>query len=89
MTFVFFLDDPKKTAHLLALEGAKERLELFKANLLEEGSFDAAVTGCEGVFHTASPFTTDAVDDPQVHAYLISLVSSIEYEIFVHSNLNV
>lgn len=57
-------NDPKKTGHLLALEGAKDRLQLFKANLLEEGSFDAAVTGCEGVFHTASPFT-HTVDDPQ------------------------
>ncbi|THU70385.1 hypothetical protein C4D60_Mb08t24420 [Musa balbisiana] len=33
--------DPKKTQHLRALEGATERLLLFKANLLEEGSFDA------------------------------------------------
>eukprot|EP00257_Ricinus_communis_P025454 XP_025012868.1 cinnamoyl-CoA reductase 1 isoform X2 [Ricinus communis] len=39
-------NDPKKTAHLLVLEGAKERLHLFKADLLEEGSFDAAVDGC-------------------------------------------
>ncbi|XP_057991731.1 phenylacetaldehyde reductase-like [Hevea brasiliensis] len=56
--------DPKKTDHLLALDGAKERLHLFKANLLEEGSFDAAVDGCEGVFHTASPVLF-AVTDPQ------------------------
>ncbi|XP_057990873.1 phenylacetaldehyde reductase isoform X1 [Hevea brasiliensis] len=48
-------DDPKKTAHLRALDGAKERLHLFKANLLEEGAFDAVVDGCDGVFHTASP----------------------------------
>ncbi|XP_058006939.1 phenylacetaldehyde reductase-like [Hevea brasiliensis] len=47
--------DPKKTDHLLALDGAKERLHLFKANLLEEGSFDAVIDGCERVFHTASP----------------------------------
>ncbi|KAG5517542.1 hypothetical protein RHGRI_038067 [Rhododendron griersonianum] len=40
--------DPKKTEHLLSLEGAKERLHLFKANLLEEGSFDAAIDGCVG-----------------------------------------
>lgn len=59
------LNDTKKTGHLLALEGAKERLHLFKANLLEEGSFDAAIDGCEGVFHTASPFY-HAVQDPQV-----------------------
>ncbi|OAY39972.1 hypothetical protein MANES_10G138900v8 [Manihot esculenta] len=56
--------DPKKTDHLLALDGAKERLHLFKANLLEEGSFDAAVDGCEGVFHTASPVLF-AATDPQ------------------------
>ncbi|XP_043691620.1 phenylacetaldehyde reductase-like [Telopea speciosissima] len=57
-------NDPKKTEHLLALDGAKERLHLFKANLLEEGSFDSSVDGCEGVFHTASPFY-HAVKDPQ------------------------
>ncbi|XP_071931736.1 phenylacetaldehyde reductase-like [Coffea arabica] len=49
------LNDPKKTQHLTSLAGAKERLHLFSANLLEEGSFDAIVEGCEGVFHTASP----------------------------------
>lgn len=57
-------DDPKKTEHLLSLEGAKERLHLFKADLLEEGSFDSVVDGCEGVFHTASPFYHN-VTDPQ------------------------
>ncbi|XP_011032045.1 PREDICTED: cinnamoyl-CoA reductase 1-like [Populus euphratica] len=58
-------NDPKKTEHLRALNGAQERLQLFKANLLEEGSFDSVVEGCEGVFHTASPFYHD-VKDPQV-----------------------
>ncbi|KAJ9164333.1 hypothetical protein P3X46_023924 [Hevea brasiliensis] len=57
-------NDPRKTEHLRALKGAEERLQLFKANLLEEGSFDAAVEGCEGVFHTASPFYHD-FKDPQ------------------------
>ncbi|KAL6503006.1 hypothetical protein OROHE_024174 [Orobanche hederae] len=57
-------NDPKKTKHLMALDGAKERLHLIKANLLEEGSFDSIVDGCEGVFHTASPFY-HAVKDPQ------------------------
>ncbi|KAJ0261205.1 hypothetical protein HA466_0043690 [Hirschfeldia incana] len=56
--------DPKKTQHLVSLEGAKERLHLFKADLLEEGSFDSAIDGCQGVFHTASPFYND-VKDPQ------------------------
>ncbi|CAM8949662.1 unnamed protein product [Rhodiola kirilowii] len=57
-------NDPKKTQHLTALDGAKERLQLYKANLLQQGSFDPIVEGCEGVFHTASPFY-HAVDDPQ------------------------
>lgn len=58
-------DDPKKTEHLRALEGASERLRFFKANLLDEGAFDTAVSGCIGVFHTASPFYHD-VQDHQV-----------------------
>ncbi|XP_038725018.1 phenylacetaldehyde reductase [Tripterygium wilfordii] len=57
-------NDPRKTEHLRALDGAQERLQLFKANLLDEGSFDSVVDGCEGVFHTASPFYHD-VKDPQ------------------------
>ncbi|KAL5229307.1 hypothetical protein ABZP36_017572 [Zizania latifolia] len=56
--------DPKKTQHLRALDGAKDRLHLFEANLLEEGSFDAAVHGCDCVFHTASPFYNN-VKDPK------------------------
>ncbi|WOH15200.1 hypothetical protein DCAR_0934737 [Daucus carota subsp. sativus] len=56
--------DPKKTKHLLALDGAVDRLHLYRANLLEEGSFDAATDGCEGVFHMASPFIY-TVNDPQ------------------------
>lgn len=60
-------DDPKKVEHLLGLDGAKERLQLFKADLLEEGAFDSVVHGCEGVFHTASPFYHN-VTDPQVRS---------------------
>lgn len=57
-------DNLKKTQHLRALKGAKERLHLFKADLLEEGSFASAVNGCEAVFHTASPVLLSA-SDPQ------------------------
>ncbi|XP_057978579.1 phenylacetaldehyde reductase-like isoform X2 [Malania oleifera] len=56
--------DPEKTQHLRSLDGAKEKLHLLKADLSEEGSFDSAVDGCEGVFHTASPVSF-AVNDPQ------------------------
>ncbi|XP_057531204.1 phenylacetaldehyde reductase-like [Amaranthus tricolor] len=55
-------NDGRKVGHLHSLDGAKERLHLFPANLLEEGSFDAVVEGCEGVFHTASPFYIDPTD---------------------------
>ena len=61
-------DDPNKTEFLMALDGAKERLHLFQADLLENGSFDVIVDGCEGVFHTASPLLHPAsVTNPQVY----------------------
>ncbi|KAJ8452865.1 hypothetical protein Cgig2_014628 [Carnegiea gigantea] len=53
-------DDPKN-AHLRELEGAKDRLMLCKADLLDFESLKAAISGCDGVFHTASPVT----DDPE------------------------
>ncbi|QHO07951.1 Tetraketide alpha-pyrone reductase [Arachis hypogaea] len=45
----------KKYEHLWSLEGARERLHLVQADLMEEGSFDNAIFGCKGVFHIASP----------------------------------
>ncbi|GJN03985.1 hypothetical protein PR202_ga21489 [Eleusine coracana subsp. coracana] len=50
----------KKVGHLWNLEGAKERLELVRADLLEDGSFDDVVMACEGVFHTATPILTNS-----------------------------
>ncbi len=42
-------------------------LQLFQANLLEEGAFDVAMQGCEIVLHMASPFVVtnykDAIKD--------------------------
>ncbi|CAI0420726.1 unnamed protein product [Linum tenue] len=52
---VYATDDKTKTQHLLSLDGANERLQLYKADLTAEGSFDSAVDGCQAVFHTASP----------------------------------
>ncbi|KAL5827336.1 hypothetical protein ACOSQ4_019133 [Xanthoceras sorbifolium] len=57
-------NDPKKTQHLLALDGAKQRLHIFKASLSEEGAFDSAIDGCDGVFQTASPVVF-STNDPQ------------------------
>ncbi|KAG8056777.1 hypothetical protein GUJ93_ZPchr0002g26659 [Zizania palustris] len=53
-------DDPKN-GHLKKLDGAAERLVLCKADLLDYDAIRAAVDGCHGVFHTASPVT----DDPE------------------------
>lgn len=53
----------RRTAHLWALPGARERLRLFPADLLVDGSFDAAIAGCEGVFHMASPFYLEGIKD--------------------------
>lgn len=43
-----------KSLHLSKLWGAHDRLRIFEADLLEEGSFDEAVEGCIGVFHVAA-----------------------------------
>lgn len=52
---------------LWKLEGAKERLNIVGANLMQEGSFDEAMEGVEGVFHTAGPlYPEDPKGDPQV-----------------------
>lgn len=55
----------EKVGHLWKLEGAKERLRLVKAELMEEGSFDDAIKGCHGVFHTASPVFNKPCSDPR------------------------
>lgn len=53
-----------KYAFLMELPGAAERLELCEGRLLEEGSFDEAMSGCQWAIHTASPYALD-VEDPQ------------------------
>ena len=77
-------DDPKKTQHVLSLDGAKERLHLFKPELMDEGCFDSIVAGCQGVFHTASPVFISAAD-PKVYPFHICfhfIVSFIFLNIF-------
>lgn len=47
-----------KTGPLQALaDAAPGNIKFFKADLLDEGSYDAAAAGCSVIFHTASPFT--------------------------------
>ncbi|MET3960620.1 nucleoside-diphosphate-sugar epimerase [Marmoricola sp. OAE513] len=57
---------PKGLEHLHALSEAHPgRLTLHRAELLEPGSYTGAMTGCELVIHTASPFLLGKVRDPE------------------------
>jgi len=57
-------DNEEKLKYLNALASeAPGTIRYYRADLLEQGSYAEAMKGCELVFHTASPFTTD-VDDP-------------------------
>lgn len=56
------------------MEGADSRLRLYQIELLDYDSILAAVDGCAGVFHLASPCIVDKVQDPQVvYFYLYSV----------------
>ncbi|XP_024532903.1 tetraketide alpha-pyrone reductase 1 [Selaginella moellendorffii] len=57
-------DDASKTSHLWELLGARERLELKKADLVTPGAFDDIVQGCHGVFHIAAAVTNRYKEDP-------------------------
>ncbi|KAL2347584.1 hypothetical protein Fmac_001584 [Flemingia macrophylla] len=59
--------DAVKVGFLMELSGAKEKLKILKADLLVEGSFDEAVTGVDGVFHTASPVPVAYVENVQAN----------------------
>jgi hypothetical protein len=48
--------DASKTKHLLALDGADERLELVNASLDQDDAFMDVFKGCKYVIHNASPF---------------------------------
>ncbi|XXG45440.1 hypothetical protein AAC387_Pa02g0523 [Persea americana] len=55
----------EKNSHLKRLEKAQENLILFKANLLDYNSLCAAIVGCSGVFHVASPVPSSLSDNPE------------------------
>lgn len=56
-------DDAAKVGHLVRLaEDSPGTLRMFKADLLDKGSYAAAMEGCAIVFHTASPFKLDVKD---------------------------
>ncbi|XXG45462.1 hypothetical protein AAC387_Pa02g0538 [Persea americana] len=57
--------DDEKNNHLKSLEKAQENLQLFKADLLDYDSLYAAIEGCSGVFHVASPVPPSSVANPE------------------------
>ncbi|CAA6673175.1 unnamed protein product [Spirodela intermedia] len=61
--------DTAKVGFLWALAGAAERLKLVRADLTVDGSFDAAVAGADGVFHTAGPVLVSG--DGNIQAALV------------------
>jgi hypothetical protein len=64
---LFLLEGHAKNVHLPALDGAAERLRLFKADLLDYGSMAAAVAGCDVVFHVACPVLVNPTPNPEAH----------------------
>ncbi|XP_052203394.1 cinnamoyl-CoA reductase 1-like isoform X2 [Diospyros lotus] len=56
----------EKNAHLMKFEKASENLKLFKVDLLDRSSVSAAIKGCDGVFHVASPVPPGSVPNPEV-----------------------
>lgn len=75
----------KKIEHLKkAASASAGKLLFFKGDLMQPGSYKEAMQGCELVFHTASPFTTDVKDaqkeliDPAVNGTESVLRSAME-----------
>lgn len=59
-------DKPSGLEHLRALaDRFPGRLTLHRADLLDPGSFAAAMEGCQLVIHTASPFLMGTISDPE------------------------
>ncbi|KAL6334790.1 hypothetical protein AAG906_021757 [Vitis piasezkii] len=76
------VDDPKNS-HLRELEGAKERLILCKADLMDYESLKEAINGCHGVFHTASPVTDDPEEmvEPAVNGTKNVIIAAAEAKV--------
>ncbi len=68
------LQDASKTTHLTALAASRPgQLTLFAADLLQPGSFDAAMQHCTHVIHVASPYFLDKPQDPERQLLLPAL----------------
>ena len=61
------MNNPDKTEHLLSMneQGLKGSVELFSANLLEEGSYDDVFNDATAVLHVGTPMGYGNVNNPQ------------------------
>jgi bifunctional dihydroflavonol 4-reductase/flavanone 4-reductase len=57
--------DKEKTEHLTRLDATGTRLTLWKADLLQKGSYDDACKGAHFVIHAAAVVEIAKVEDPQ------------------------
>lgn len=58
-------------SHLFSLPNVSSaNLSIFEANLLDPKALSAAINGCSGVFHVASPCTLEDPRDPQTELVL-------------------
>ncbi|OMP00588.1 NAD-dependent epimerase/dehydratase [Corchorus olitorius] len=61
--------DPEQSrdiSFLTNLPGAAEKLKIFSADLSDPDSFDAAIEGCKGVFHVATPIDFENKETEEV-----------------------
>lgn len=62
--------NPQKASHFVELWKGKDRLSLFRADLLEDGSFDEAVKGCDGVFHVSASMEFGVPASQNIESYV-------------------
>ncbi|WOK92770.1 hypothetical protein Cni_G01462 [Canna indica] len=60
-----------KVGFLQSMDGARERLQLVKADLLVDESFDDAIDGTDDVFHSASPVFAAEDENAQVKILIV------------------
>lgn len=60
-------ENPEKTAHLLAMneQGHPGSVALYRANLLEEGSYDEPLAGCSAIVHAGTAMGYGGANNPQ------------------------
>lgn len=60
------IKDEAKYFHLTKIsENAKGSLEVYEADLLDQDAFKICMSGCNIVFHTASPYLLSGISNPQ------------------------